>query len=124
MHDALVVRVGERVAHVAQDPHRLADRQLPLVGDPLPQRLALDVRHDVVEQVALRSGGEQRDDVGMLQLRGEADLTLEPLHVHPRCHLGREHLHHHLAAEPHFLGEEDSAHAAAAELALEAVSVT
>ena len=60
----------------------------------------------------------------MLQLGGEADLALEPLDVHPGRHLGREHLHHHLPAEPHFLGEEDPAHPAAAQLLIDAVSVT
>jgi len=73
---------------------------------------------------ALRSGGEQWDDVGMLQRGGEPDLTLEPLGAHPRGQLGREHFHHHLPAEPYFLGEEDATHAAAAELTLDTVGVT
>ncbi len=124
VHDAVGVCVGERVAHVAQDAHRVAHGQLTLVDDAGAQRLARDVRHDVVEQVTLRTGGEQRDDMGMLQRGGQPDLTLEPLGAHARRQLGREHLHHHLPAEPYFLGEEDAAHAAAAELALDTVRVT
>ena len=42
----------------------------------------------------------------------------------PLRQLGREHLHDDLPLEPQFLGDEDAAHAAAAELALEAVGVT
>ncbi len=119
----MAVRVGEGIAHVAQDAHRVAHRQLALVGYSRAQRLAGDVRHDVVEQVALRSGGEERDDVGVLQRGGQADLALEPLGADTRGHLGGQHFHHYLPAEPHFLGEEDAAHAAAAELALDAEGV-
>ncbi len=123
VHDALPVSVGERVTHVAQDPHRIADRQLVLVGQAGAQRLALDVRHDVIEQVARRAGREQRNDVGVLQPGGELDLALEPVHVHPGGHRGREHLHHHLPPQPHLRGEEDTTHAPAAELLVDAVHV-
>src|SRR5947207_122398 len=113
--------VGERVTDVMQDAHRLADRERALVRYPGAQRLARDVRHDVVEQVALGSGGEQRDDVGMLQLGRELDLALESFSAHARRQLGRQHLHHHATAEADLLGEEDAAHAAAAELTFDAV---
>ena len=116
------VGVGERVAHVSQDPHRLTHRQGALVRDAGAERLARDVGHHVVQQVALGSRGEQRDDVGMLQLGGELDLALEPLGAHARGQLGRQHLHDDLAAQSHFLSEEYTAHAAAAELALDEVS--
>src|SRR2546430_5866362 len=46
LHDALpilAVRVGEGIAHIVQDPHRVAHGQLALVGDPRAQRLARDV---------------------------------------------------------------------------------
>ena len=124
VHDAVRVGVRERVAHVAQDPHRLADRQLVLLHEPGAQRLPLHAGHDVVEEVAVRARGEQRNDMGMLQLGGELDLALEPLRAHARGHLGREHLHHHLPAEPHLLSEEHTAHAATAELGLEVVRVS
>ncbi len=57
----------------------------------------------------------------VLQRGSEADLALEPLGAHTRRHLRGQHLHHHLTPEAHFLGEEHAAHAAAAELALDAV---
>ena len=41
----------------------------------------------------------------------------------PAADLGREHLDDDLPAEPRLLGEEDAAHPAAAELALDAVGV-
>src|SRR5437016_5044337 len=46
--------------HIAGEPLRARiahERELP-VGDASAQRLARDVRHDVIEQVALRSGCE------------------------------------------------------------------
>ena len=60
----------------------------------------------------------------VLQGGSEADLALEPLGAHAGRQLGGQHLHHHLPAEPHFLGEEYAAHAATAELALDAVGVS
>ena len=58
VHNAAAVRVGERVAHVAQDPHRLGDRELVFVREPHAQRLPLHSGHDVVEEVAVRAGGK------------------------------------------------------------------
>ncbi len=115
------VGVRERIAHVAQDAHRLAHRQLVVVRQPGAQRLPFHAGHDVVQEIAGRARGEERDDVGVLQLGGELDLALEPLRAHTSRHLGGQHFHHHLASQPHFLGDEHAAHAAAAELGLEAV---
>ena len=50
VHDAMLMRMGERVDHLAENPHRVVYRQLAVPGEPLPQRLPLDVRHDVVEE--------------------------------------------------------------------------
>src|SRR5438132_1011144 len=48
-------------------------------------------------------------------------LELEPVGADARRQLGGQHLHHHLAAEPHFFREEYAAHAAAAELLVDSV---
>ena len=53
VHDAVTVRVGERIAHVAQDAHRFGYGQLALVGQPRAQRLPGNVGHDVVEQITV-----------------------------------------------------------------------
>ena len=52
-----------------------------------------------------------------------SDLALEPLGAEPLREVGREHFHDDLALEPLLVGDEDAAHPAAAELALEAVGV-
>jgi hypothetical protein len=72
----------------------------------------------------VRTGGEQRDDVGVLQLCGELDLPPEALDVHSGAHLGREDLDDHLAPETRLLRQEDAAHTSAAKLTLDAVGVT
>ncbi len=124
VHDAVGVGVGQRVPHFAQDSQRLRDGKLALGGKPHTQRLARDERHDVVEQVARGAGRQQRHDVGVLEPGGELDFPLEPLDVHPRPHFGRKHLDHHLTRQPRLLGQEDAAHATAAELAHDAVAVS
>jgi len=69
------------------------------------------------------AGGEEWDDVGMLQRGGELNLAAEPLGVHPGRHLRGQHFHHHLPPELTLLGEEDTTHPAAAELVFDAVGV-
>ncbi len=121
VHDAVLVRVRERARDVAQDAHRLGDRQRP-AAQPRAQALALDERHRVVGQPVEVAGREHRDDVRLLERRGDADLALEPRRGHRRGELGREHLHDDLAAEAVLVGDEHARHAAAAELALERIA--
>ncbi len=113
--------ICERVHHVAEDPHRLPDRELVVVREPGAQRLALNVGHDVVQQVTRGPRGEERHDVGVLELGREVDLALEAVDTYAGRQLGRQDLHDHRALEPHLFGEEDAAHPAAAELALNGV---
>ena len=121
--DPVPVGVGQGVDYLAQDPYGLGHRQLAFPRELHPERLARDERHDVVQQIARGAGGEEGDDVGMLQAGRELDLAFEPLDVHRGAHLGRQELDDDLAAEAGFLGEEHAAHAAAAQLLQDAVLV-
>ncbi len=69
------------------------------------------------------AGGVQRHDVRMLQRGGELDLAPKPLDVDAGGHLRREHFYDDSAAERGFLGQEDPAHPAAAQLLVDAVRV-
>ncbi|HZI41245.1 MAG TPA: hypothetical protein VFD67_06060, partial [Gemmatimonadaceae bacterium] len=60
----------------------------------------------------------------MLQLGAQLNLAPESFDIDCGGHLRMDNLHDHCAAERNFLGDEDATHAAAAELALDAVSVT
>ena len=121
MHDAARVRVGERVGDILEDAHGVAHGQLALAGETRAQRLALDERHRVVEDVAFAARREQRHDVRMLQRRGELDLAVEAVDADLRRQLGRQDFDDDLAGEPGFFGEEHAAHAAAAQLPLDAI---
>ena len=59
----------------------------------------------------------------MVQRPGNLDLALESPALDRGGRRGRQDLDHHLAGEPRFLGEEDAAHPAAAELTLDLVAV-
>ena len=57
MHDAVVVRLVERVGHLDGDVERLLERERAL-HEPLGERLAVEVLHD---QVVDRAGAGARD---------------------------------------------------------------
>jgi len=119
VHEAVVVGVGQRVGHLAEESHRLSGRQLAAPGEPGTQGLALDERHRVVQEVAGLAGGEQRDDVGMGEPGREADLLAEAIGADRVRQLGGQELDDHLAVERGLGGEEDARHPAAAQLALD-----
>ncbi len=50
VHHAALVRGSERVGDFAQQSHGLIHRQLAAARETLAQRLAVDVRHHVVEE--------------------------------------------------------------------------
>ena len=75
MDHVLTVGIGQSLGHLAGDIKRLLDRKLPLPVHPSPQRLALDVRHDIVEQPAGFARVMQRQDIGVLEPGGNLDLA-------------------------------------------------
>ena len=101
----------------------VVERELPLPSEPLPERLALGERHHVVEQAAGLSRVVEREDVGMLQRRGDLDLAEEPLAAEHRRQLGLEQLDRDPPAVLQVLGEEHDRHPAVAELPLHAVPI-
>jgi hypothetical protein len=119
--DAVAMRVLERLRRLAGDTERVLDRELPLPPEPVAERFALDERHREPEASGRLAGVEDRQDVGMLEPRGEPDLSEEALGPERVRQLGMEHLERHRAVVLEVAGEEDGGHAAAAELALERV---
>ena len=123
VHDAASVGVRERVGHIAQDRQGLREGQGTGPCHTVPQRLALDVRHDVVGESVALTRVQQRQDVRMLQLRGDLDLAEEPARAQGGRQFRPQHLDGHLAAVLHVLGEPDDGHAARAKLPLQAIAV-
>ena len=79
MNDLLPMRVVQRRRNGARDLHGLFERELMLAFEALPQRLALDERHHVIQQVVGLAGVVHRHDVRMLQATGDLDLAQESL---------------------------------------------
>ena len=76
---AVLVRVLERLGRLARDPQRVFHRELALPPQPVPERLALDVRHGEPELTGSLARVVHGQDVGMLEPGGELDLALEAL---------------------------------------------
>ena len=55
VHDAMAVRVLERIRDLAHQLHRVIHREATLTREPRAQRLAVDERHDVPHQPLRRS---------------------------------------------------------------------
>ena len=123
MHQILLVRVAERGGDLTGQPQRNVYRQLRLALQPRPERLARDVGHDVVEEVAGRPRVEQRHDVRMIQPRGDLDFAQEALAADHRGNLRLQHLDRHLPPVPDIVGEIDGRHAAGADLGFDAVAI-
>jgi hypothetical protein len=77
--DPVAVGVGEGREDVAGDLERVLQREQLLASEPVPQRLALHVGHGVPELAGRFAGVMDREDVRMLQARGESDLAQKAL---------------------------------------------
>ena len=58
MDHSLLVRERQRVGHLAQQAQRLGPRERAAALEPVAQRLAIDIRHDIIEQSVARARGE------------------------------------------------------------------
>ena len=90
---------------------------------PGAEGLAFDKRHHVVQQAIGTAGVEERQDVGVLQRRGELDLLEEALAAEHGAEFGAEDLDGDPAAVLHVLGEVDRGHPARTNLPLDAVAI-
>ena len=119
----VAVGVVERVGHGHGDLDRLVDAELGLAVELGAKRLAVDERHDIVEEAVGGAGIEERQDVGVLQGGGGLDLPHEPLGADHGGELRLQHLERHLAVVLEVLRQVHRGHAALAEFPLDAVAV-
>ena len=122
MDDAPLVRGMECVGDGDGDPDGLVDGELPFAIDPVPQRLALDVGHDVEEEAVRLARIEEGQDVGMLQVGRGLDLRQEALRAHDGGQLGLEDLERDLAVVLQIAGQIHEGHPALPQLSLEGVA--
>src|SRR5688572_10363844 len=123
MYDAMLMRVGERVRHLAYDSHRIANGKLALALEPALERFAGDERHDVVEQSFLEAGSDYRQAARMLKMRSHLGLALDASGTSLAGDIRRQQLHDHLTVQRVVDRQEPPAHPAARELPLHGVTV-
>ena len=78
---------------------------------------------DVIEEPCGFSGVDERDDMGMGETGGDADLTQKSLGAQRGGDLRPQYLDRDFAAVLFFFGEIDRRHATAAQLALDGVAI-
>ncbi len=88
----------------------------------VPEALAFDERHRVPELARGCPRVVHAQDVGVLESRGELDLSLEPLVPHGGGQLRQHHLERDRAVVLQVVGEVDRGHPAAAQLALDLIA--
>src|SRR4029450_5064551 len=122
VHYAMGVREAERVRYLARDPERLLHREPVLPGEPRAKRLSVRVGQEVEERAVRRTRVVHRQDVRMLQPRGELDLPEEAVLRQLSSGPGREDLdrdrpsmaaihraiHHGRGAVPDLVAEQNS----------------
>src|SRR5690349_7428075 len=121
MYDAAGMGEGERIDHVVEDADDLASRKRFLSLDRDAERLAVDERHRVPEQIAVLARREQWNDVRMLELRGDLDLSAETLAIDAGRQIRRKHFDDDAPVERAIDCREDAAHAAAGQLVVELI---
>ena len=120
MHHAAPVRVHERATDIGKHEQHVSDRHPLPTRHPIAQRSAFDKGHQVERQSVVGCASrEERHDVGVLQCGGERDFASEAIGGHCLCQLGRKHFHHHISRELLIAGDENAAHATAAEFPAE-----
>ena len=111
MHDALVVRGGERVGQRVGDVEDPLDRQAAL-GNGAVEGLALDELHREEVDALGFFNREDRDDAGMIEGGQGLGLAAEALQAIRACgHPGGQHLERHVAPELRVGGAIHLAHA-------------
>src|SRR5688572_19030262 len=121
--DVVAVRVVERGCDLASDLKRFVDRQLQLPIESAAERFSLRQRHHVVEAAVRLTGVEQREDVGMMQVGEDLDLTEKALCTERRGDIGTENLDRHVAMVLEIACEIYRGHRAASELAIDGIAV-
>jgi hypothetical protein len=116
VHHPVLVGVRERVGHLPDDVHGLLHRQPGLPVEQVPQRPPVHIRHGEVRLRAFPARIVQREDVGVGECGGDADLAEEPICFEGGGDFGLEHLQGDLAVMLVILDEVNDGHATPTEL--------
>ena len=120
--DILAVCVVERRRDREGVADRFVDWELILALESLAQRLAFDVRHDVIEKPFDLAGIEERKDVRMIETRDDSDLAEKPLRPDRLGESGVKNFESYDALVFGVLREADGSHPTPTELAVNGIA--
>jgi hypothetical protein len=115
--------VVQRRSNPPGDLDGFFNRQLPLLNEPLPQGLALYVRHHIVELRSDATRVQQRQDVRVLQSSRYADFPEEAIVAQDGSQLGSQQFEGDRPVVPEVLRQVHCRHAALPQLALDTISI-
>jgi hypothetical protein len=119
----VLVRVLDRSSDLLRDRQGLLDAELLVAGQPVPQRLAPDVGQDIPQEALVLAGGDEGEDVRVVEPRGELDLTEKPVSAEHRGQLRAQDFEGDVPVKLEVVCEVDGGHAALTQLTVEAVAI-
>jgi hypothetical protein len=123
VHDTVLVGILQGSRGIGGYSEGIVHRELRFTPEPVAQRLALDVRHGEPQLANGFARVEHGQDVGVLEPCGGLDLASEAVRAERLSQLGVEDLESDRPLVSEVVGQEHRGHAAAPELALEAVAI-
>jgi hypothetical protein len=124
MDHAALMCVAQSAGHFPRDPNGVANGEQLLAVEALPERLAFDERHDVIEETIDLTRREYGNDVRMNELRGDVDFAKKTVYPDDGGNGGIEHFDRNIPARMALLSEEHLRHSSSTELALDRVLVS
>ena len=122
MDDAVRVRVAERGGDLPRDRECVVDAKLLLAVHGDAKRFALNVGHDEEQKAVGLAGIVEWENARMIQARDDVDLAQKSIRADRRGELRVQNLQRDVPMVFHVVGEIDRRHAAAADLALDAIA--
>ncbi len=123
MDDAVPVRVVDCRRDLADEADRIGNGDVPLAVQSVSERAPGDEGHHVVRRAVDLAGVDKAEDVRVLETRDRLNLAQEPVDADVRRDVGVDHLDRDLALVLQVVRQMDGRHAAAPELALQAVAI-
>ena len=123
MHDVAAVRVVQRARHLPGDLHGFLHGEPRVPPQPVAQRLALHVGHDVIEEARRLPGIVQREDVRVREPGGDGDLAQEARRPDAQGQVRMKNFQGDVTPVLQVSGEQHDGHPAAAQLALDAIAL-
>jgi len=120
----VTVRVVERARDLGRDAQGFVERKLALAIESRAQRLAGDVRHDVVQLAVRLARVVDGEDVRVAKLCCELDLTTEAFWPEDEAELREEHFDRDLSMEPEVARQINRSHCPVTDFVLDLVVVS